>query len=187
MSDNDALANDAIALLRTSLKSQYHAGLAMLGDATRRCPDALWLDDRPTNAFWQVAYHALFFTHFYLQTNEAAFRPWQGHQGDVQNPDGIAGPPDPESGLPLIPRPYTKEEVLAYWRFCDERVDGFVDALDLTSGESGFWWYPIPKLEHQLVNLRHLGHHAGQLADRVRAATGEGVRWVGHRRRLPPG
>ena len=178
----ETLHATADALLRTSLKSQYHAGLAMLGDAIERCPDALWMDDRPTNAFWQVAYHALFFTHFYLQPDVAAFRPWEGHQADVQNPDGIPGPPDPKSNLPLIPQPYSKSEVLAYWRFCDERVDSFVDALDLTSPESGFWWYAIPKLEHQLVSLRHLGHHAGQLADRVRAATGEGVRWVGHRR-----
>ena len=77
-----------------------------------------------------------------------------------------------------MPRPYTKADVLAYADHVDALVDG-VDALDLHADSSGFSWYAMGKLEHQLVNLRHLAHHSGQLADRVRAATGDGVRWVG--------
>jgi hypothetical protein len=53
-----------------------------------------------------------------------------------------------------------------------------VDALDLDSPESGFSWYQVPELEHQLVNLRHMQHHTAQLADRLRSAAGVGVRWV---------
>jgi hypothetical protein len=49
--------------LAAVLKSQCHASLAMLRDAIEKCPDDLWLDARPRNAFWQVAYHVLFFTH----------------------------------------------------------------------------------------------------------------------------
>ena len=168
--------------LRTILKSQYHAALAMLRETIERCPDDLWFSKEPANAFWQVAYHALFFTHLYLQPNEAAFRPWESHQSNVQNPDGIAGAPDPDSDLPLIPRPYTKAEALAYWSICDEMVDSAVDALDLDSPESGFSWYKVPKLEHQIVNLRHIEHHMAQLADRLRASAGIGIQWVGARR-----
>jgi hypothetical protein len=168
--------------LRMILASQYHAALAMLREPIERCPDDLWYDDRPINAFWQVAYHALYFTHLYLQPDEAAFRPWERHQGDVQHPDGIAGPPEPGSALPLIPDPYSRADVLAYWEVCDEMVDSAVSTLDLGSDESGFSWYPIPKLEHQMVSLRHIQHHAAQLADRLRAATGTGIRWVGARR-----
>ena len=113
---------------------------------------------------------------------EAAFRPWKGHQADVQNPDGLA-PEDEDvsAGLPLIPKPYARDEVLAYWRSCDDMVDDAVDALDLQSPNSGFGWYHMSKLEHQLVNLRHIQHHAAQLADRLRAATDTGIRWVGAR------
>jgi hypothetical protein len=168
--------------LRASLKSQYHAGLAMLHEAIERCPDDVWESEEHKNAFWQVAYHVLYFTDLYLRPSLAAFRPWAGHQGSVQHEDGIAGAADPKSPLPLIPSPYTKEQTLAYWRIVDAMVDGAVDALDLWSAESGFHWYPIPKLEHQLVNLRHLQHHAAQLADRLRAAEDVGVRWVGSRR-----
>jgi hypothetical protein len=169
---------DSHAALRAALGSQYHAALAMLRDAIERCPEPEWVSDDHRNAFWQIAYHTLFFTHLYLQPSLEAFRPWEGHQGGVQHEDGIAGPADPSSSLPLIPEPYTKAQVLAYCRLVDAMVDGAVVALDLDGAESGFPWYRMGKLEHQLVNLRHVQHHAAQLADRLRAASDIGVRWV---------
>lgn len=173
---------DLTLALRGALKAQYHATLAMLREAIELCPEGAWSSDEHTNAFWQVAYHTLFFTHLYLMPEAASFRAWEGQQSDVQHPDGIPGPADPASDLPLIPEPYTKAEVLAYWTVCDQMVDRAVDALDLTSPESGFSWYKVSKLEHQLVSIRHIAHHAGQLADRVRSSADLGVRWVGSRR-----
>src|SRR5262245_26870076 len=129
--------------LRDILKSQYHASLAMLGDAIRRCPDDVWASAAHKNAFWQVSYHTLFFAHLYLQPTYSAFRPWAQHQGGVQNEDGIGGPPDPKSDLPLIPDPYTKAQVLEYWDYCDRMVDEAVDRLDLASPQSGFDWYKM--------------------------------------------
>jgi hypothetical protein len=172
---------DAAATIRPVLKSQYHSALAMLRDAIERCPDEAWFDGSHVNACWQIAYHALFFTHLYLQPDEAAFQPWPRHQGDVQHPDGLAGPADAGSTLPLIPEPYARSLVLEYWDFCDRMVDRAVDALDLESPESGFGWYAVSKLEHQIINVRHVQHHAAQLADRVRASANDGVRWVGFR------
>jgi hypothetical protein len=180
--DSDAGLHQHVQAVRASLKSQYHAALAMLREAIERCPEDLWYDEKPTTAYWQHAYHALFFTDYYLQPTSEHLQSWQGHRTDVQHPDGIPGPADPTSTLPLVPEPYTKEEVLAYWSVCDRLVDSAIDALDLLSPESGFSWYPIPKLEHQLVNLRHIQHHTAQLADRLRAYRDHGVRWVGHRR-----
>lgn len=168
--------------IRSVLKSQYHAALAMLGETIERCPDDIWLSDGHLNAFWQVAYHTLFFTHLYIQPGEKGFRPWEHHQKDVQYPDGIPGPADPASSLPLIPLPYTREEVMEYWAFCDGMIDGAVDLIDPLSPESGFSWYPIPKLEHQIVNIRHIQHGAAQLADRLRSARDIGIRWAGARR-----
>lgn len=178
MKSEERQATVATNTLRAVLKSQYHAALAMLRETIENCPKELWYSKEPLNAFWQVAYHTLYFTHLYLMSGEAAFRPWEGHQADVQHPDGIPGPADPESALPLIPEPYTKAQALAYWSFCEELVDGAVDALDLHSQESGFSWYQVSKLEHQIINIRHIEHHMAQLADRLRAAEGIGTRWV---------
>lgn len=165
-------------LVRSVLKSQYRAGLAMLREAVELCPDDEWERHLHVNAFWQIAYHSLYFTDLYLQPTPEDFRPWPGHQRDVQNEDGIGGPPDPDGRQPVVPDPYSKDAVLGYASYLSERVDAFVDALDIGSLESGFHWYRVSKLEHQLINVRHLHHHVAQLADRVRAATGQGVKWV---------
>ena len=160
--------------LRSALKSQYHAALAMLGAAVRNCPDALWTTHRGhASPFWLIAYHTLYYTHLYLQPNNRVFRPWEHHQ------KGSHRMHEPPRGG----RPYTKAEVLAYWSECKSVVDDAVDALDLNDPRSGFSWYRIPKLEHQLVNIRHIQYHQAQLADRLRAATGEGVPWADARRR----
>ncbi len=168
--------------VRSILKSQYHSALAMLKDAIEKCPENLWSGSGHKNECWQIAYHVLFFAHAYSGQGKATFRPWKHHRADAQHPDCIPGPADPASRLPLLPDPYTKAQVLEYWSFCDGQIDAAVDAMDLGSPQSGFPSYPIPKLEHQIVNLRHIQHHAAQLADRVRTAVDEGVRWVGARR-----
>jgi hypothetical protein len=167
--------------LKPILKSQYHAGLAMFRDAIEQCPPELWMARGHVSAFWQIAYHTLFFTHLYLHREESAFQPWAGHQRDVQHQDGLTGPADVRSALPVLPRPYSKDDVLAYWRVCDGMVDDALDGMDLASESCGFWWYPVSKLEHQMINLRHLQHHTAQLADRLRTATDVHVEWVGAR------
>jgi hypothetical protein len=69
-------AND----LRAILKSQYRAAIGMLRQAVERCPDELWLSAEHPNAFWHVAYHAVFVTYVYLQPDFDSFRPWQNHR-----------------------------------------------------------------------------------------------------------
>jgi hypothetical protein len=123
----------------------------------------------------------LFLAHLYVQPNEDAFKPWKDHQGNVQHEDGIAGPPDPNSTLPLIPEPYSRAQVLEYWSFCDGMIDDALDAFDPLDSESGFSWYKVSKLEHQIVNIRHIQIGAAQLGARLRSKLDIGVQWVGSR------
>jgi hypothetical protein len=169
-------------LVRSVLKSQYHAALAMLRPTIEQCPDDLWYNSEYLNTFWQLAYHTLFFAHLYSQVEEATFVPFKYHQANTQYPDAIPGPNDPESTLPLIPDPFTREQVLEYWEYCDSNMNAWIDAMDIWSDESGFSWYKVPKLEHQIVNIRHIQHGAAQLADRLRTTLNLGVNWVGARR-----
>ena len=53
-----------------------------------------------------------------------------------------------------------------------------LNTLDLTHPESGYSWYTMPKLEHQIVNIRHIQHHAAQLIDRLRNEEALGSRWL---------
>ena len=171
---------DAITTARTALKSQYHASIEMLREALERCPDDQWLDTSHVNAFWQVAYHALFYVHMYLQPNLDSFKPWAEHQTDVQYQNGFPGPPKQGSNLPLIPKPYSKAQVMTFLSICDGMVDTALDSFDLLEPKSGFPWYSCSKLEHQIISIRHLQHHTAQLGDRLRGSVGNGLSWTGH-------
>ena len=167
--------------MRTALAGQYHATLAMLRDAIEKCPDALWLDQTHQNAYWRIAHHALFFVHLYLLDSPDDFEPPAWHQRQVQNPDALIRPPNPESDLPLGPDPYSQAQILDYCNWCDRLVDTRLQEMDITSSSSGFDWYPISKLEHQIVNIRHAACHAAELADRLRLVAGISTAWVGSR------
>ena len=181
--------SDTTEILRTALKSQYHAMFTMLRVAIEKCPDRLWVSKDHTNPYWRIVYHTIYFWHLYMQPEASAFCAWEHHQTGIQDLDDYPAPPEiqdlvePPHRPPQTGEPYSKEQMLDYRAICELMIDDAVDALDLTSPESGFSWYKIPKAEHQLVTVRHLQHHTAQLSDRLRAATGEGIGWIGARRR----
>lgn len=157
-----------------SIARQYRASLAMLSEAVELCPEALWLSEDHTNRFWHIAWHAAFYTHLYLQASESEFHPWPKHRRDSQYLGARPGSPQ---GSARIMEPYTKNEVREYLEFCRAEVEARVPALDLAAS-SGFDWLPFNKLEVQFYNIRHIQHHAGQLADRLRNRARVGVAWV---------
>jgi hypothetical protein len=161
---------------RAALKAQYHAAMAMLKQTIEQCPDDLWAGGSNPVAHWRVVYHTLFFTHMYLHPNVQVFRPWQHHRDQHEC---LGDLPYPPYGRPKIGDPYTRPQMPDYWRFCDEMIDTAVDHLDLDAQECGFPWYQLPKLDHQINNIRHLQHHAALLAGRLRQACGLDVEWIG--------
>ena len=72
--------------------------------------------------------------------------------------------------------------MLEAWTACDGMVDAAIDSFDLDASERRFPGTAWGKLEHQLVNIRHIQHHTAQLADWLRVAKDVGVPWVGMRR-----
>jgi hypothetical protein len=160
------------------IKSQYHASLEMLKQTIVKCPDSLWNHPGHSGKFWHIAYHVIFYTHLYLSPKEEDFTPWKKHREEYQ----FLGPlPWPPHDMPKIEKSYTKEEVLAYFEFCQEQVDPMVDALDLEA-VSGFYWLSFGKLELQFYNIRHVQHHAGELADRLGTLENIEIDWVGMRK-----
>lgn len=159
------------------IQSQYHATLDMLKEAIRVCPADLWIDPSFTNAFWHVAYHAIFYTHLYLSERLESFVPWSKGRPEYEFlGDKLPWPPH---NKPNVGEPYTKDEVLEYMAFCRQQVDAKVAALDLEA-ESGFDWLPFSKLELQFYNIRHTQHHTGQLSERLRTQTDTGINWIAH-------
>jgi hypothetical protein len=148
------------------VKSQYHASLDMLSQAIMRCPDALWDERSYKNPFWNVGYHALFYTHLYLQPTQKDFVAWSKHRAGYHNPDqGSAG------------EPYGREEILEYLQLCREQVEKQVPSLEMDA-PSGFSWLPFSKLELQFYSVRHLQQHIGELCERLGTTGGVEVDWV---------
>lgn len=166
--------------IRPIIRSQYHAALNMLGAAIEACPDAVWDRHEDGNRSWQVGYHALFYTHLYLQPTDGDFVPWEKHRAHLQVfGDRLPWPPHDliEKGDPM-----TKLDVLAYLDFCHAEVDRIVPSLHLEA-PSGFDWLPMNKLELQLYSMRHIMQHAGELYERLAKTTHAELPWVGSDRR----
>lgn len=158
------------------IASQYLAALEMLKQVVVKCPDALWADPDDTAQFWHVAYHALFYTHLYLQDTARDFTPWVRHRENYNYMGGrLPWPPH----TPLeIGEPYDKDSILAYVAVCQQEVRDRVPALNLEA-ESGFEWLPFGKLELQIYTIRHLQQHTGELMERLGVRAGISVDWVG--------
>ena len=154
--------------------SQLRASLAMLRKAVEDCPDALWNRGSDDNAFWQIAYHTLYYAHLYLSKSDDAFVAWPKHIEDYPHMGRLPWPPN---DLPKIGDPYTKDDIFEYFGYIDERLPGFVAATP-TEDPAGFFWLPFTRGELHFYNIRHIQHHAGQLIERLRQATGNGVDWV---------
>jgi hypothetical protein len=163
--------------IRPVLKSQYHAALKTLRQVIEKCPDGMWNDpaDKPA-VFWRVAYHTLFFAHFYLQQTQEAFRPWARHREEAQF---ISSVPSDGNRAPRAYEAFTRDDLLEYCNECDGMIDAGIDALDLSAPQCGFPWYKMSTLEHQIVNIRHIQHHAAALASRLRRSAGIEINWVG--------
>lgn len=151
------------------LEAQYSAALNMLEQVVRKCPEALWADSPHKNPTWHVAYHALFYTHLYLQPSMQSFRPWAKHR-DGYHRLGL------EPGQLLL-EPYSQADVLEYLQFCREQVSAALPGQDWEA-PSGFEWLHFNQLEKQVYNIRHLQQHTGELCERLFNA-GVDVDWVG--------
>lgn len=160
--------------IRQIIKSQYYASLEMLKQAVIACPSSLWNDKEAKNKFWHIAYHALFYTHLYLQDSEKAFTPWNKHRNEYQFMGTLPLPPHAN---PNIFEPYSKEDILEYVEECYKQVENKVSDLNMEV-LSGFHWLPFSKLELQLYNIRHIQHHTSALIDRLRISTNVGVKWI---------
>ena len=153
---------------RELLISQYWAALEMLKQAILQCPETLWLNTEYQNPTWHIAYHVLFYTHFYLGDSEESYIPWRKHRDEIVSlKDNVKEE-----------TPFTQQELLAYLNMCREMVETQLNAIDLEA-ESGFYWLPFDKLELQLYNIRHIQQHTGELHERLGAQGDIEIDWVG--------
>ncbi len=155
--------------VRETIISQYQAALEMLKQSILACPETIWHSPDDHTKFWQIAYHALFFTHLYLQESEQAFSHWSGHHEEYRF-ESQAAPAEPA----------TKAVVLEYLAFCQHQVVEKASTIILDA-PSGFNWLRFTKFELQLYSIRHIQQHVGELMERLGPRASE-IDWVGTHR-----
>lgn len=169
--------------VKVALVDQFLAGLAMLRQCAEVCPDDLWTEGEYPRSFWRIAWHGLFYTELYLGQDEAAFGEASMRWTEATRAlFGIGGPADSIKVEPYeLPEETPAPDRGAFIALLDRvaaTVPQVVAELDLDRGETGFNWYPnMTKLSHELLNLRHLQGHVGQLSELLMAA-GVEVDWV---------
>ena len=156
------------------IQHQYLAALEMLKQAVVKCPPELWDSADDKTRFWHIVYHALFYTHLYLQDTEKDFQAWESHRDEYQF---IGQTPWPPHAPPKIGEPYTRADMLVYLEFLQKHVQERVPALDLEAA-SGFEWLPFGKLELQIYTIRHIQQHAGELYERLGTRAEIELDWV---------
>lgn len=154
-----------------AIMSQYKAALEMLKQTVSKCPTALWNSPDDKAAFWNVAYHTLFYTHLYVQDTVQDFVPWSKHRNDSQ----LIGQP---SEAAQRAEPYDQDTVLEYLAFCQHQIEERLPAMKLEDA-SGFEWLPFNKLTLHIYSIRHIQQHTGELMERLGTRAGIEIDWVG--------
>lgn len=163
-----------IEYVRATLISQYEAALSMLNQCVAACPAEHWDAKIGNGPFRWVVYHTLFFTDLYLSPSNEAFELRELHHrvGDEREDRACLG--------------LQHDEALEYVTICHEKVPIALagETPESLAGPSGFSWYPIPRGELHLNNIRHIQHHTGQLSAYLRKVNEEladrnALRWIG--------
>ncbi len=147
----------------------------MLKQTITQCPESIWNNPDDKTKFWHIAYHALFYTHLYVQDSEKSFKPWSKHRAEYNFMGQVPWPPH---AAPKIGEPYGKDNLLEYLAFCQQHIAERLPQLNM-EGESGFDWLPFSKLETLIYTLRHLQQHTGELMERLGTRADVEINWVG--------
>lgn len=158
---------------------QFGAAIDTLSEAVLDCPDELWekrlWEDQPEqwvadgfSTFWYLCYHALFWLDLYLTGAEEGFAPPAPFDLVEMEPGEV------------LPRTYTREELLRYLGYCRQKCQETIGALSDEQAHRlcQFSWGELPFAELQLYNLRHVQEHSAQLLMFLGQQAGKSTRWV---------
>lgn len=108
---------DNTTIIKDSIWTQFGAGLDMLENAIKMCPDEHW--DTAIN-FWYMSYHCIFWTDYFLTTEPSKFEPPTPFTFSEFDPTGKK--PD---------RVYTKSELINYIEYCRQKSWQLISGLTI--------------------------------------------------------
>lgn len=157
------------------LASQFLAALRTLKDCVDRCPDAEWQESHGDYPFSQVAFHAVFDCDFCLSETRDDFMRQAFHRENAR-----AFGDYEELGDGPRTRTYERDFVEAYYGHCVGKAEAMAAAK--TNGamlkEKGDIYMTMTALERYVNAIRHIQHHAAQLALRLQSMTKTETAWI---------
>ncbi|EAQ80796.1 DinB family protein [Blastopirellula marina] len=162
--------------LKSLLTGQYQASLWMLQRCLEQCPGAAWDQPVANLKFCQAAFHALFFTDYYLCASPADLKLQTFHQQHA------AEFRDYEEMEPRQQRwTYDRAFLRSYVQHCRTKS---IEVIQQETAESlaaacGFAPKTFSRAELHVYNIRHIQHHAAQLSLRLRLDFDEDISWLG--------
>ena len=170
---------DMLDTLKELLGHQYEASLGTLNLAVARCPDASWNERVAKWKFCQAAFHTVFFADVYLHPSEDVAsikgQPFHlEHKAEFRDYEEM----EDRAQVLLYEKPFVLDYLQNIRRKAQETIAR--ESADVLSGPSGFSWRKCSRAELHIYNIRHIQHHAAQLALRLRLDTEVDIPWVGH-------
>lgn len=149
------------------LASQYKASLGMLGQALEKVPNQEWNNEDYNNPIWQITYHILWATKFYLGSNPESYIPFVNAIEGAESLGGSQDWENPDENI-NIEGFHTKNELESFIKEIENNLEKNLAVLPLEE-LSGFDWYPYSRLELHINNIRHIQHHTGQIIERLKS------------------
>ena len=101
---------------QTVISRQFAAAIQMLRSAVEACLDNLWDERTQGTPFWHLAYHALFYTDFYLSDDANTFQARDFHVGKA---NFLPGNYQQYGGVVTTPgKAFTRAQLLDYADHC---------------------------------------------------------------------
>jgi hypothetical protein len=165
----------SIGLVKAALLGQYRAALATLEQCIAMCDESTWAAPHPDTAVNQVVFHTLFFADLYLGFGESGFRDQSFHR---DNPELFQDYEEVEDRAPR--NFYPREGCSAYLEHCRAKAAANLhgETAEVLSGDCGFPYRNLSRIELHIYNTRHIQHHAAQLGLRNQLNGGSPLRWV---------
>lgn len=171
---------DTTNTLKTLLANQYEASLCMLNASIVRCPESLWNAPVAKWKFCQVAFHTLFFDDYYLGEDRAGDASSMKQQPfHKENAPFFRDYEELQDRDPQLL--YDRPAILRYLQYCRGKARDVIAAstAETLAAPCGFPRKTFSRAELLVYNMRHIHHHAAQLALRLRLDTPLDLPWVG--------
>ena len=160
---------------RDAVLRQYEASLRALNACIEQCPESVWDAAIGDATFNQISFHTLLFTDLYLDTSEEKVKVQEFHSEYAAIFD------DYEEWRPVKPvARYDKRFLLDYLQQCRKKAMSTLTLASEAPFECTREWggSGLSRFELHLYNIRHIQHHVGQLAMRLRMDAAIGVPWA---------